>query len=187
MADELDLVARLLALRAGRAQRIASHRQVALRPDALVLACLAMAGEDTTIHVAACGRVGAPPEVWGVPDPRFRDDQYRLFAALGARIERYYQGCRDAGAYPQLWVASGAGVGHLDVLADRLRFNRLDARVKRFGELLAYATERAPVEGQQALLTATGALVPALGHRAAAGRGRAPGGPADLDRSPGRD
>jgi hypothetical protein len=158
VTDELELVARLRALATGRAQRIASHRQVAVRPDALVLACLAMAGEDTSIHAVACGRVGAPPEVWCVPDPRFRDDQYRLFAALGARIERYYQECRDDGAYPQLWVASGAGVAHLDVLADRLRFNRLDARVKRFGELLAYAAERAPVEGQQALLTATGAL-----------------------------
>ena len=146
MADELDLVARLLALRAGRAQRIASHRQVAVRPDALVLTCLALAGEDSTVHIAACGRLGgAPPEVWCVPDPRFRDDQYRLFAALGARIERHYQDCRDAGTYPQLWVASGAGAGHLDLLADRLRFNRLDSRVKRCGELLAYAAERAPV------------------------------------------
>jgi hypothetical protein len=158
VTDELELVARLRALAAGRAQRIASHRQVAVRPDALILACLAMAGEDATIHAVACGPVGAPPEVWCVPDPRFRDDQYRLFAELGARIERYYQACRDDGAYPQLWVASSAGVAHLDVLADRLRFNRLDIRVRRFGELLTYAAERAPVEGQQALLTATGAL-----------------------------
>jgi hypothetical protein len=62
------------------------------------------------------------------------------------------------GCFPQLWVSSGAVAGHLDTLADRLRYNRQNTRVRRFGELLSYATGRYPIAGQQALLTATAAL-----------------------------
>jgi hypothetical protein len=121
MTDELDLVARLRALASGRAQRVASHMQVAVRPDALVLACLAMAGEDTTIHAVACGRVGAPPEVWGVPDPRYRDDQYRLFAALGAGSSATTRRAGTTGPTPSCgsprapgwptWTSSPTGCG----------------------------------------------------------------------------
>lgn len=158
MASELDLLTRLLAYRDGRAYPRASHRQVAIRPDALVLCPLAMAGEDTTIHVVAYGPVAGPARVLCVPDPRRRDDQYRLFGALGADIEAYYQRCRDAAGFPQLLVSAAPVAAQLDTLADRLRYNRLDPAVRRFGELLSYATGRLPVAGQQALLTATGAL-----------------------------
>jgi hypothetical protein len=117
-----------------------------------------MAGEDTTIHIVAYGRVGQTAKVRCVPDPRKRDEQYTLFEALGIDLERYLETCRRSGRFPQLWVSSGAVVGHLDTLADRLRYNQLNARVRRFGELLSYATGRYPIAGQQALLTATGAL-----------------------------
>lgn len=158
MAGELDLLARLLAYRDGRAYPRVSHRQVSIQPDALVLAPLAMAGEDTTIHIVAYGPIGRPPRVLCVPEPRKRDDQFRLFVELGADIEAYFRHCREAGRFPQLWVSSGAVAAHLDTLADRLRYNRQNTDVKRFGELLSYATGRFPVAGQQALLTATGAL-----------------------------
>lgn len=158
MAGELDLLARLLAYRDGRAYPQASHRQVSIQPDALVLAPLALAGEDTTIHIVAYGPVGRAPRVLCVPDPRKRDNQYGLFAELGADIEGYFRRCRDAGRFPQVWVSSGPVAAHLDTLADRLRYNRLTPSVKRFGELLSYATGRLPVAGQQALPTATGAL-----------------------------
>ena len=58
MPGEIELVARLTALEVGRAVPFASHRQTALRPDARILCPLAMAGEDTTIHIAAAGTIG---------------------------------------------------------------------------------------------------------------------------------
>ncbi len=158
MSASIDLVARLRAFQAGRAQPIASHLQVAIQPHAVVLCPIAMAGEDTTVHIIACGRVGKEPTIYAVADPRFRDDRYRLFEWLSERVDTYFQWCRDAQTFPQLWVSSPAAAGHLDLLAERLRYNRENARVKRFGELLSYATDRYPIAGQQALLTATTAL-----------------------------
>lgn len=158
MASRIDLLARLLAFEAGQVQPIATHRQVAIRSDALVIAPIAMAGEDTTIHAVAIGTIGQPGEVLCVADPRIRDDQYRLFATLGERAEAYFADRRAEGSYPQLWVSSTAAASHLDTLADRLRYNQQNAPVRRFGELLSYATERFPIAGQQALQTATQAL-----------------------------
>src|SRR5947209_11344940 len=140
MANVIELLARLQAYEAGRAMPIASHRQVAVQPEALVLCTLAMAGEDATVHAVACGRLGEAGEFCSVPDPRDREEQYHLFAWLGERIERYFSACEAAGSYPQLWVSSGSGVQHLDILADRLRFNRQNPAVQRCGELLTYAT-----------------------------------------------
>jgi hypothetical protein len=158
MLDLLSVVPRLLAFREGHAIRIASHRRVAIRPDALVLCPIAMAGEDTTIHIVACGRIGQTAEIRCVADPRYRDDQYGLFEWLGERVEQYFAECEQNGTYPQIWVSSAGAAALLDTLGDRLRFNRENAKVKRFGELLSYATERFPIEGQQALVTATGVL-----------------------------
>lgn len=158
MPGDLNLLAHLLAYRDGRAQRCASHLQVCIQDDAWVMCPIAMAGEDTTIHVVAYGRICAAPRVRCVPDPRKRDDQYALFEALGADLERYFEQCRRTGRYPQLWVSSGAVARHLDTLADRLRYNQLNARVRRFGELLSYCTGRYPFDGQQTMRTATGSL-----------------------------
>jgi hypothetical protein len=158
MPINIGLVTRLLATEGSRAQRVASTLQVAIQPRGMVISAIAMAGEHTTIHGLACSRIGQSAEFQFVPDPRRRDDQYELFEWLGSRIENYFQECREAKTYPQIWVSSGAAQGHLDVLADRLRYNRDNSRVKRFGELLSYATERYPMAGQQALHTATGAL-----------------------------
>ena len=158
MVAEIDLVASLLAYSAGRAQRRATHRQVVIQPGALVLCPIAMSGEDTTIHAVALGSLGQPPAIYSVPDPRQRDDQFGLFEQLHERIERSFQSCLDQGVHPQLWVSSGAGAGHLDVLAERFCHSRQSPFVRRLGELLSYATDRTPIAGQQALLTATGAL-----------------------------
>jgi hypothetical protein len=158
MARELDLLLRLCAFARGRALRCATHLHVALRPDALIICPVAMAGEDTTIHILAWGGIGQQPKISCVPDPRQRDEQYGLFTEFGAAIEHYFLTCRRNGTYPQLWVSSAPAASHLDILADRLRYNREDARVKRFGELLSYATERYPLVGEQTLQTATGAL-----------------------------
>ena len=158
MADAIKLVAQLRAFETGRAVRVASHQQVVIQPHALVICPLAMAGEDTTIHAVAIREIDAEPQIRVVPDPRVRDDQYELVLWLGERIETYFQRCRAAGDFPQIWASSAAAAGHLDVLADRLRFVRDNPPVQRVGALLTYATERAPVTGQQALMTMTGAL-----------------------------
>jgi len=158
MADALDLVARLAAVDQQRAIRHASHRQVVIQPHTLIVCPLAMAGEDTAVHALAIGGIGQAPEIFVVGDPRQRDDQTALIAWFGERIERYYTECRARGDFPQLWVSSSAAAGHLDILADRLRFTRDNPPIKRAGELLTYATERMPYAGQQALMTATGAL-----------------------------
>lgn len=158
MAVDLDTVARLAALEQGRAMPVASHLQIAIQPDALVLCCIAMAGEDTTVHIVACGRIGQPATFKSIPDPRYRDDQYDLFTWMSQRIEQYYAECRQRGTHPQIWVSSEAAAKHLDVLSDRLRYNRDRPDIRRFGELLAYATERRPLGGQQVLHAATTAL-----------------------------
>jgi hypothetical protein len=158
MANALDLVARLSAFDAQRAIRHASHRQVVIQPHALVVAPLAMAGEDTAVHALAIGGIGQSPELFVAGDPRQRDEQYELIAWFGARIEAYFNMCRARGDFPQIWVSSSAAAGHLDILADRLRFTRDNAPIKRVGQLLTYSTERMPVAGQQTLMTATGAL-----------------------------
>jgi hypothetical protein len=158
MADSISLVARLLAFQSQHAVPIVSQRQLVLQPHALVLCTLAMAGEDTTVHAVAVGRVGEPAQVRVVPDPRIRDDHYALFEWLADRVEPYFLWCREQGDFPQIWVSSGAGIAHLDTLADRLRYNQHNSRARRLGELLSYSTERSPVSGQQALLSATGAL-----------------------------
>jgi hypothetical protein len=158
MAGDLGLVARLLAYRDGRAYPRASHLQVRVQADAFVVCPLALAGEDTTIHIVAYGRIGQRARILCTPDPRKRDDQYRLFEVLGNDLEAFFERRRRTGCYPQLWVSSGAAVAHLDTLADRLRYNRDNVLVRRFGELLSYATGRVLIAGQQTLVAATSAL-----------------------------
>lgn len=158
MTDLTKLVGRLRAFEAGRAIRAASHLQVTIQPHALVICPLAMAGEDTTIHAVAIGGIGQPPQIRVVPDPRVRDEHYALITWMGRIIENYYQERRLRNEFPQIWVSSGAAAGHLDILADRLRFTRNAPDVQRTGALLTYVTERLPIAGQQALMTATGAL-----------------------------
>jgi hypothetical protein len=158
MTDLLETVARLRAYEAGRAQLYASHRHLALRDDALLFCPLTMAGEDTTVHIVAIGEVGRRPRILCVPDPRFRDDQYWLFARLADFFVPYFQQCLDNQTYPQIWVSSGVGASLVDVLADRLRYNSHHGRVKELGELLTYLAQRYPINGQQALHAATEAL-----------------------------
>lgn len=163
MAVDLKLVARLRARRRGRAQRCATQMKVAVQPHGLVVCPVAMAGEER-IHAVAFGGIGEDPEVLCVPDPRRRDDEYGLLRCLGSRLERYYRECRETGTFPQILVSSAAGAVLLDAVAERTRYARSNAgdgtveKVRRFGELLSYATDRHPYAGQQALLTATGVL-----------------------------
>lgn len=157
MADLVDVVARLRALQHGQAVAITRQRQLVIQPHARIVTLLAMAGEDTSVHAVAIGRFGAPPEIAITPDPRSRDDEYDLLRWLLPHFETYYAECLAANTFPQIWVSSGGALGHLDTLADRLRFTD-DAEVQRIGTLWTYAGERSPIAGQQALISATAAL-----------------------------
>ena len=157
MADLLNVVARMRALEKGQAVPIVSQRQVLIQPHARIVTMLSMAGEDTSVHAVAIGRLGVAPQIKVAPDPRRRDDQYELLRWLLPQFEDYYARCRVDGTFPQIWVSSVGALGHLDTLADRLRFTD-EAQVKRLGELWTYVGERSPIAGQQALISATTAL-----------------------------
>jgi len=157
MADLLNVVARMRALEKGQAVPIVSQRQVFIQPHARIVTMLSMAGEDTSVHAVAIGRLGVAPQIKVAPDPRRRDDQYELLRWLLPQFEDYYARCRGDGTFPQIWVSSDGALGHLDTLADRLRFTD-ESQVKRLGELWTYVGERSPIAGQQALISATAAL-----------------------------
>jgi hypothetical protein len=158
MSDDIELAARLRAFQQGRAVRVTSHRQVAIRPDALVLCPIALAGEETTCHVVAVGEPGQAPRVRAVADPRVRDEQFALYDWLAGVLVPYFEERRDEWDYPQVWVASGAAVGWVGAAAQRLRYNQQDPVARRLGQLLTYLAGRAPVAGQQALHAATAVL-----------------------------
>lgn len=157
MADLLHVAARLRALEGSQAVPIVSQRQVVIQSQAKILTLISMAGEDTSVHAAAFGGVGEAARVFVVADPRRRDDQNDLLRQLLPLFEEYYRACRAAGTFPQIWVSSAGALGHLDTLADRLRFTD-EPEIRRLGELWTYAGERSPVAGQQALISASGAL-----------------------------
>lgn len=157
MADLIHVAARLRALQRGQAVPIVSQRQIVIQPHARILTLLAMAGEDTSVHAAALGRFGEPAQIIVVADPRRRDDQNDLLRRLLPHFEDYYAECRAAETFPQIWVSSAGALGHLDTLADRLRFTD-EPDIQRLGTLWTYAGERSPVAGQQALIGASGAL-----------------------------
>ncbi len=160
MSLELDIIARMIAFEARRAVPIATHQRALIKEEALVVAFVAMAGEDTTIHAVALGRVGGTAEVFCVADPRNRDAQAELLHWLGAALEVEFEACREAGTFPQLIVSSSPAAQHLDTVAEHRRYANAEdyPRVRRFGTLLSFFTDRLPLAGQQALLTATGLL-----------------------------
>lgn len=155
MASDLRLVAALRAWESGRPQPAARRLAVTVQPRARVVVALKLAGEDTTVHIVAHGRPGGLPTIDWVPDPRNRDDQYALFERLADAIEADAESARGEGAFLQIIVPAGPNADHLDLLADRLRYQQVSVRARRLGELLTYPAERQRVEGQQSLVIAT--------------------------------
>ena len=156
--SDLDLALQVEAAVRGRAVPRMGRLHVAVRPDARVLTLVALAGEDTDVHIALFGPVGREPAIGFVPDPRHRDDLFRMYRGLLAHVESYYAACLKAGTHPQVWVSSASAARHVEALAERLRNARADADVRRLGDLLTYPAERFYVAGQQSLVAATTAL-----------------------------
>ncbi|MCY0946409.1 hypothetical protein [Streptomyces antarcticus] len=144
----LNTLARLQAVRAGRAQPLATvrHRHLAGRP--LVLVPLTTAGEAGAPLGALVGTDPAEPRLLVVPQPRDRDLRWAFLADLADVVLPYVDGyaddveyversetdpetgrkskveaelCRDA---PQLIVPSRAGVEYVRLLGRSMRFRR---------------------------------------------------------------
>ncbi|SCD62665.1 hypothetical protein GA0115246_103911 [Streptomyces sp. SolWspMP-sol7th] len=141
-------LARLEAVRAGRAQPLATrlHRHLSERP--LVLVPLTTAGETGAPLGALVGTERERPRLLYVPQPRDRELRFGFLAALAAEVLPYVESfasdvetverketdpesgkkvtveaelCRDA---PQLLVPSAAGVEFVRLLGRSMRFRR---------------------------------------------------------------
>ncbi|MCX5013791.1 hypothetical protein OG765_22775 [Streptomyces sp. NBC_00555] len=144
----LTTLARLDALRAGRAQPLATvrHRHLSERP--LVLVPLTTAGEAGAPLGALVGTDRAQPRLLVVPQPRDRDLRWAFLAELAGEVLPYVDSygdavelversetdpetgrkskveaelCLDA---PQLIVPSRAGVEYVRLLGRSMRFRR---------------------------------------------------------------
>lgn len=157
MAD-IRTVAQLLAYQTGRAQPFASHLQLSLQDDALILAFLSMTGEDATLHIAALGGVNGPAQLFFVPDPRDKREQYNMVKRLAQPLLRYFEDCRQRGVFPQLWLSSNSAAEHLSRVGQRMVAPKVQADVQALGRVLAYLYRRFSTGGQQTLISATQAL-----------------------------
>ncbi|MGW6873919.1 hypothetical protein ACWGHA_16455 [Streptomyces xanthophaeus] len=144
----LNTLARLEAVRAGRAQALATvrHRHLSARP--LVLVPLTTAGEAGAPLGALVGTDPAAPKLLVVAQPRDRDLRWAFLAALADEVLPYVDAyadevelvernetdpdtgkkskveaelCLDA---PQLVVPSRAGIEYLRLLGRSMRFRR---------------------------------------------------------------
>ncbi|MCX5198356.1 hypothetical protein OOK31_31470 [Streptomyces sp. NBC_00249] len=144
----LNTLARLEAVRAGRAQPLATvrHRHIGERP--LVLVPLTTAGEAGAPLGAMVGTDRDDPRILVIPQPRDRDLRWRFLADLAAQVMPYVEAyadvvepaertetdpetgkkvkveaelCVDA---PQIVVPSRAGVEYVRLLGRSMRFRR---------------------------------------------------------------
>ncbi|MEV7613420.1 hypothetical protein [Streptomyces sp. NPDC089799] len=144
----LSTLARLEALRAGRARPLATvrHRHLSERP--LVFVPLTTAGEAGAPLGAMLGTDPDEPRILVIPQPRDRDLRWRFLGDLAAYVIPYVEGfaddvepaertetdpetgkrvkvetelCRDA---PQIVVPSRAGIDHVRLLGRSMRFRR---------------------------------------------------------------
>ncbi|MFF3211266.1 hypothetical protein ACFYYB_11450 [Streptomyces sp. NPDC002886] len=144
----MHTLARLEAVRAGRAQPLATvrHRHLSERP--LVFVPLTTAGEAGAPLGAMVGTDPDRPQVLAIPQPRDRDLRWEFLAELAAQVVPYIEGyadavepvertetdpetgkrvkveaelCLDA---PQLIVPSRAGIEYVRLLGRSMRFRR---------------------------------------------------------------
>ncbi|MCM1967640.1 hypothetical protein [Streptomyces sp. G1] len=144
----LNTLARLEAVRAGRAQPLATVRHRHLGEQPLVLVPLTTAGEAGAPLGAMFGTDPQDPRILVVPQPRDRDMRWEFLAELARNLMPYVDGfadavepvertetdpetgkrvkveaelCLDA---PQLIVPSRAGIEYVRLLGRSMRFRR---------------------------------------------------------------
>ncbi|MET9324008.1 hypothetical protein ABZX75_28135 [Streptomyces sp. NPDC003038] len=144
----LSTLARLEAVRAGRAQPLATVRHRHLSPDPMVFVPLTTAGEAGAPLGALVGTDRHEPRVFVIPQPRDRDLRWEFLAELAVEVLGYIDSyaddvepaersetdpetgkkvkvetelCVDA---PQLIVPSRAGIEYVRLLGRSMRFRR---------------------------------------------------------------
>lgn len=174
----LHALARAQAVRAGRAQPVATvaHLHVHRRP--LVLVPLALAGEAHAPLAAMVGDHPEHPRLLVVAQPRNRDERFAFAARLAGEVLPYID--RHASAAepvkagrevryrfveaPQVLVPNGGGVGFLRLLGRSLRFRRTTGAyavapsVPLLGQWLTFLAGAAEHPGSSLLVAATTAL-----------------------------
>ncbi|GLW06572.1 hypothetical protein Misp01_17020 [Microtetraspora sp. NBRC 13810] len=175
----LAALARLRAVREGRAQPVATvrHCHVAERP--LVFIPLTLAGEAAAPLAAMVGTDPDAPRLLVVPQPRDRDLRFAFAAELAEVLLPYVEGfgkatetverrnaepyerCSDA---PQIMVPNAQAAAFTGLLGRSTRFRRAEGphavhpSVPFLGRWLTYFADRAKYPGSSLLLTATDAL-----------------------------
>ncbi|MGW5848294.1 hypothetical protein ACWFQ8_10140 [Streptomyces sp. NPDC055254] len=144
----LNTLARLEAVRAGRAQPLATVRHRHLSETPMVFVPLTTAGEAGAPLGALVGTDRHEPRVFVIPQPRDRDLRWAFLADLAVHVLAYVEGyadrvepaersetdpetgkrvkvetelCTDA---PQLIVPSRAGIEYVRLLGRSMRFRR---------------------------------------------------------------
>ncbi|MCX4526010.1 MULTISPECIES: hypothetical protein [unclassified Streptomyces] len=144
----LTTLARLEAVRAGRAQPLATVRHRHLSADPLVFVPLTTAGEAGAPLGAMVGTDRHDPRILVIPQPRDRDLRWEFLADLAERVMPYIDGYADAVEpaertetdpetgkrvkvetelcvdAPQLIVPSRAGIEYVRLLGRSMRFRR---------------------------------------------------------------
>ncbi|GAA5179754.1 hypothetical protein GCM10023322_10520 [Rugosimonospora acidiphila] len=176
----LTSLARAEAVRAGRAQPIATVRHVHLHERPLVLIPLVLAGEANAPLAAMVGDRCDAPRLLIVPQPRNRDQRFAFAESLASVVVSYVDSfvtrveavAADRGREirvryadaPQILVPNAAGVGFVRLFGRSTRFRRsygeaaVAPAVPLLGRWLTFFAERAEHPGSCLLLTATGAL-----------------------------
>ncbi|NUT38932.1 MAG: hypothetical protein HOV86_03005 [Thermoactinospora sp.] len=175
----LTALARIEAVRQGRAQRIAAVRHVHLAERPMVVIPLGLAGEANAPLGALVGTDREHPALLTVPQPRNRDLRFAFAAELAGLLVPYLEGfSADAETVepkrgepyersldaPQLIVPNRPGAAFLKLLGRSTRFRRtdgpypVDPSVPSLGRWLTYLADRSEHPGSCLLLPATEAL-----------------------------
>ncbi len=177
----LTSLARAQAVRADRAQPIATVRHVHLHEPPLVLIPLTLAGEANAPQAAMVGDHPDEPRLLVVPQPRNRDQRFAFAASLASIVVSYIDGFtagsletvptdrgRDSRYWyadaPQILVPNAGGISFLRLFGRSTRIRRpygdyaVAPAVPMLGRWLTFFAERTEHPGSCLLLAATDAL-----------------------------
>ncbi|MCG5213737.1 hypothetical protein [Streptosporangium sp. KLBMP 9127] len=175
----LTALARLRAVREGRAQPAATVRHCHIAEAPMVFIPLRMAGEAAAPLAAMIGTDPGSPRLLVVPQPRDRDLRFAFAAELAEVLLPYVEGFaketetatrRGAEPYerclsaPQVLVPNGQAAAFTGLLGRSTRFRRAEGpypvhpSVPVLGRWLTFFAERAAYPGSSLLVSATDAL-----------------------------
>ena len=155
----LERFAQLRATQTGQACPRTSTRRLHVAATPMILTAVKLAGEDDSMHAVMLGVAGDEPELFWVADPRQRARQHVLYSTVARRLLAYMRTCRLNEEVAQLWVTSPAALGLLRSIALSTTWRYRQPDVQRFAHALGYFLSRSRVDGQQAMVCATSAII----------------------------